>query len=467
MSTMLADFHLIWRNAVAPRMLRKVIACVCAALAIGAGMLAYQSSGENLMPRDTLLVSLPWFFLGMLYWLDLVSGAVRQDTPANARLAPRLRARAMQLVGSCWIVFILLITLAMGSAFGSPALWAAAAAGWLLGSAMVRLGFQSGMVFLSLPFMLMLLPHEAIPAVRDFAGTAIGITVCALWIGVVAWFGKRTLFPRGDRHFDQRAVVEKGVRQSEGTHTANLRSSLYATDLARASRTRTSAGELVLHALGPGAHWSVSARMFAMLAGALVAGRVLIEVMAADSRTLAPFVGGFIIMPLLLSFAAIPQRIVGRASASHGEQALLRLAPVVPRMDQYNHALAGALLRRALGEWAIVTVALVAVTGAVDAHPSITLLQFAACCLAMPLMTIVLRDYARAPALPTQYIYLAALYLVISAGAAYYAMLHTSVIPVAVVSFILGVGATAYMAASRRRVMVGAPVAFPAGRMAA
>lgn len=467
MSTMLADFHLIWRNAVAPRMLRKVIACVCAALAIGAGMLVYQSSGENLMPRDMLLVSLPWFFLGMLYWLDLVSGAVRQDTPANARLAPRLRTRAVQLVGSCGIVLVLLITLALGSAFGSPALWAAAAAGWLLGSAMVRLGFQSGMVFLSLPFMLMLLPREAIPAVRDFAGTATGIAVCALWIVLVAWFGKRTLFPRGDRHFDQRVVVEKGVRQSEGIHTANLRSSLYATDLARASRTRTSAGELVLHALGPGAHWSVSARMFAMLAAALVAGRVLIEVMAADSRTLAPFVGGFIIMPLLLSFAAIPQRLVGRAGASQGEQALLRLAPVVPRMDQYNRALASALLRRALGEWAIVTVALVAVTGAVDAHPSITLLQFAACCLAMPLMTIVLRDYARAPALRTAYMYLAALYLVLSAGAAYYAMLHASVVVVAVVSFIVGVGATAYLAASRRRAMVEAPVAFPAGRMAA
>lgn len=467
MSTVLADFGLIWRNAVAPRMLRKVFVAVCAAMAIGAGMLVYQNSGGRLLPRDTLLVSLPWFFLGMLYWLDLVSGAVRQDTPANARLVPRLRRRAMQLVGSCWLVFVLLITLALGSAFGNPVLWAAAAAGWLLGSAMVRTGFQSGMVFMSLPFMLMLLPHEAIPAVRYFAGTAAGITACALWIGLVAWLGARTLFPRGDRHFDQRVVVEKGVRQSQGTHTANMRSSLYATDLARASRTRTSAGELVLHALGPGAHWSVSAKMFAMLAAALVAGRVLIEAMAADSRTLAPFVGGFIIMPLLLSFAAIPQRIVGRASASQGEQALLRLAPVVPRMDQYNRALASALLRRALGEWAIVTVALVAVTGAVDAHPSITLLQFAACCLAMPLMTIVLRDYARAPALRMAYMYLAALYLVLSAGAAYYAMLHASVVPVAVVSFILGVGATAYLAASRRRAMVEAPVAFPAGRMAA
>jgi hypothetical protein len=288
-----------------------------------------------------------------------------------------------------------------------------------------------------------------------------------LWIALLAWFGKRALFPSGDRHFDQRAAVEKGVRQAQGTHTANTRSSLYAMELGRVSRDRSSAGELVLHALGPGAHWSVSARMLALLAAVLIAGRVLIEATAADSRTLAPFVGGFIIMPLLLTFAAIPQRIVGRAGASVGEQALLRLAPVVPRAGQYNREIAGALLRRALGEWAIVTVALVAVTGAVNAHPDISLLQFAVCCLAMPLMTVVLRDYAREPALRMSYMYLAAIYLVVSAGAAYFAMLRTSVVPVTVVSIVLGVGATALLAASRRRKMIAAPVAFPAGRLAA
>lgn len=466
MSTMLADFGLIWRHAVAPKMLRKVVWAVCALFAIGGGIVAYQAGGGELAPRHRLLLVLPWFMLGVLYWLDLVAGAVRQDTPANARLVPRLRIRAMQLVGAFWIMFTLLIMLALGGGFGHPVLWAAAASAWLLGGAMVRVGLQFGMLLMFVPFMLLLLPRATIAEVQEFAATAAGMTLCALSIGLVAWFGKRMLFPEGDRHFDQRAAVEKGVRQSQGTHTANPRSGLYATVLGRANRKRTGAGELVLHALGPGAHWSVSANMLATIAVALVAGRLLIELMPADGRALAPFASGFIIFPLLLTIAASPQRIVNRANATRGEQALLRMAPVISRIDQYNRELAGALLRRALLEWALVTVALVAVTVAVNAKWRITLLQFAVCFLAMPLTTVVLRDYARKPALRTSYIVVAALYLAVTAGAAYYAMLRTSVVPVAVACIAFSVCATAWLAESRRRKMVAAPVAFPAGRMA-
>lgn len=467
MSAVLADFGLVWRHSVAPRMLRKVIWTVCAMVTIGAGMLMYYADGGELVPRGTLLLVLPWFFLGVLYWFDLVSGAVRQDTPANARLVPRLRRRAIQLVGACWITFTLLLTLALGSAFGHLALWAASAAAWLLGGAMVRVGLSSGGLLMFVPTLMLLLPRAAILAVQGFAGTAAGTAVCGLLIVLVAWYGKRALFPNGDRHFEQRAAVEKGVRQLQDTYTANPRSSLYATVLGRASRARTSAGELVLHALGPGAHWSVSAKLLAIVAAVLVAGRVLIELFSADSVMLVPFAGGFIIFPLLLTFAQSPQRIANRASATRGEQALLRMAPVVPRMDRYNRELAGALLRRALVEWVLVTVTLVAVTAAVNAHWHITLLQFAVCCLALPLTTVVLRDYARKPALRTSYPYLAAIYLVVVGGAAYYATRQIPVVPVAVACIIFGVGATVWLAAARGRKMDAAPVAFPAGRLAA
>ena len=146
---------------------------------------------------------------------------------------------------------------------------------------------------------------------------------------------------------------------------------------------------------------------------------------------------------------------------------MLRMAPVVARMDHYNRELGSALLRRALIEWALVTVMLVAVTFAVSAPRHISLLQFAVCFLALPLTTVVLRDYARTPALPSSYMYVAAIYLVVAAGAAYYAMGRTSVVSVAMVCIIAGIGATAWLVASRRRKMIEAPVAFPAGRLAA
>ena len=467
MSTVFADFGLIWRHAVAPQLFRKIVWGMCAVIAIGGGLLAYLDRDSMETPRIAILLALPWFFLGMLYWLDLVQGAVRQDTPANARLVPRLRLRAMQLVGAYWVVFTLLITVVLGHAFGHPVLWAVTAAAWLLGGAMVRVGLQHGMVLVFVPFLLLMLPRDVSLALQAFGATTAGVAACATSIVLVAWFGKGALFPNGDKHFGQRAAVEKSVRTSDGVPAGISRSGLYTAVLGRVHRNRTRAGELVLHALGPGAHWSVSASMLAWLAVVLIAGRVLIELLSADATMLVPFAGGFIIFPLLLVFAASPQRIISRASATRGEQALLRIAPVMPRMDHYNSELASALLRRALIEWALVTVALVAVTVAVNAKWELSLLQFAVCCLALPLTTVVLRDYARKPALHAAYIFVAAIYLVVTGIAANYLMLQTSVVPVAVACVILGVGATAWLAASRRRAMVAAPVAFPTGRLAA
>lgn len=463
MNTMLKDFGLIWRHAVMPRLARTVVWSVCAFFLVGAGLFVYLSDGIVVL-RGTLLLVLPWFFLGVLYWFDLVSGVVKQVTPANARLVPRLRLRAMQLVAAFWVVLTVSVTLILGGAFGNHALWAAAAAAWLAGIAMINLGLQLGALFVILPSLFLLLPQSAMLAVQAFFATAAGVLVSALCILLAAWVGKRAVFPEGDRHFDQRAAVDKGVRRAQGTGS---RSSLYTSVLGRVERRRTAAAELVLHALGPGAHWSVSANMLALLAAVLLAGRLLIELTSANTQMLVPLAGGFVIFPLLLSFAASAQRIVNRATATPGEQALLRLAPVMAHTGQYNRHLATALLRRALIEWALVTVALVAVTVAINAHWQISLLQFAVCCLAMPLSTVVVRDYARKPALRNSYIYLAAIYLVLAGGLAYYAMLRTSAVPVAIACIALGIGATAWLAQQRYRTMVGAPVAFPAGRMAA
>lgn len=466
MNAMLADFSLIWRHAVAPKLLRKTVWCVCALFGFAGGMLAYRAGVNELEPRHTLLLILPWFMLGVLYWLDLVAGAVRQDTPANARLVPRMRVRAMQLVGFAWIVFTTMVTLALADGFGHPALWGAAAAAWLLGAAMVRVGLQYGIALMFLSFMVLLVPRPTILMLQELAATPAGIAACGVWIVLMAWLGKRSLFPDGDRHFDQRTAVEKGIRQTQAGYSVPTRSSLYAAALGRISRKRTSAGELVLHALGPAAHWSVSANMLGVMAVVLVGGRLLIALLSGDSQMLVAFAGGFIVMPMLIAFTASTQRITSRAGASHGEQALLRMAPVVTGTARYNRELASALLRRALIEWALVTLALVAAAVAVNARTELTLLQFAVCCLALPLTTFVLRDYARKPALPMAYVYIAALYLVITAGAAYFAARMSSVAPVALVCIAFGVGATALLAASRRRTMIAAPVAFPAGRMA-
>jgi hypothetical protein len=473
MSGAFADYGLIWRHAVAPSAMRKVVWVICILFAAAGAWLVHQDGGIKTGPAPIALIVLPVLLMAMLYWLELVAGAVKQLTPANAQLVPRMRSRAIQLVGACFIVSTLVTTVLLGGIFGNKALWAAAVSAWLVGAAMTRTGKQTGMVLQFVQLLMIMLPRSVLQSVRDAGATQPGAALCGIVVIVVAWYGMRALFPNGDRHFRQRAAVERGVRaaleQSAGGDQSAIavRSTRgwYAADLVRAGRNRKASGELMLHALGPGAHWGVSASVLAAFALVLVIGRVLIALTSSDDQQAVSVVGGFIVFPLLLLFASVPQRIVARAGVTAGEQALLRLTPAAPHARGFNQKVAEALMRRALIEWAFVTAGLVGVTVMVNAPWTISLLQLAVCCLALPLTTVVLRDYAHSPKLSGGYIYLAALGLVLSAGVTYFASLRGSPVLVSVIAIVVGIGVTAVVAASRKKMMVQAPTAFPAGRL--
>ncbi|HEY0488539.1 MAG TPA: hypothetical protein VGD30_03415 [Telluria sp.] len=468
----LADYGHIWRHAVAPSAMRKVVWVICMLSAAGGAWLVYQDGGKATGPAPVALIVLPVLLVAMLYWLELVAGAVKQLTPANAQLVPRLRARAIQLVAACFVVSTVVTTILLGGIFGNKVLWAAVVSAWLVGAAMTRTGLQHGMVLQFFPLMMMMLPRSMLQSIRDLGATPLGVALCSIVVIAVAWYGVRALFPTGGRHFRQRAAVEKGARTAldfaAGDNAQAERSvrGWYASDLARAGRNKKAAGELMLHAFGPRAHWSVSASVLAVLLLVLVAGRMLLELTAGDNQQAVSIVGGFVVFPLLLLFASAPQKIVGRAAVTAGEQSLLRLTPAAPQAREFNREVGDALMRRALIEWAIVTAGLVAVTVMVNAPWTITLLQLAVCCLALPLTTVVLRDYARSPNLSSFYIYFAALGLVLSAGVTYFASLRGQSVLVSIIAIVIGVGVTAVIAASRKRMMMLAPTAFPAGRMA-
>ena len=147
---------------------------------------------------------------------------------------------------------------------------------------------------------------------------------------------------------------------------------------------------------------------------------------------------------------------------------MLRMAPVIPDMRVHNRLLASALFRRALIEWALVTLCLVGVTIGTGARWDITLLQFAVCCLALPITAVVLRDYARAPKAGWMLRFLAPIILMVLALLVYFMALGRSPAPmVSAVAITLAVAVTIVVALMRGRAMVQAPLAFPAGRLAA
>ena len=374
MSSVLADYGLIWRHAVAPKHAAQDTSGAYAPLfAVGGGMLAYHAGGGELAPRQTLLlVSSLAVILGaaVLARSGRGRGQAGHAGQCQAGAAP---ARARDAAGRR--VLDLSFTLIdhagrWAHAFGHPALWAAAAATWLLGAAMSRVGLHYGMLLMFMPLPVMLLPHAASPGpagIRGNPGRHRGLRAVDRPGGVV-WQARAV--PARRPSFRPAHRCRKG--RAAGRRARLLRSNRRCEPVRgmpgpRQPRAAPAPASLMLHAFGPGAHWSVSAKMLALMAAVLVAGRVLLELTRRrTARMLVPLSAVSLSLPLLLTFAIgpaanrRPRRRDARAS-----RPCCAWRRWYRAWTHYNRELASALLRRALIEWAIVTVALVAVTVAV------------------------------------------------------------------------------------------------------
>ncbi|RJG15802.1 hypothetical protein [Massilia cavernae] len=438
------------------------------------GAVAYTVS-ENLrmMRLAAVLAILPIFLLVWLSWSALVGGVVRQVTPGNAKLVPRLRARAIQLVGVCWILFTLAMAFGIGGMFGNKVLWAAGAGIWLAGAGLAKIGFQQrGGLLQTAPILLFVIPGELLKALQDFAATPAGIAACGVLLAVVAWYGKGLIFPSGDRHFTQCAAAEKRLHKSPGKTSAVIPEwmarggGLYAACLARVSRGRTAPGEILLHALGPAAHWSASVKLLGAVLLVVLALRILVWPLAVNRPLTLGIASASAGWALLVMFIAGPQKIIQRVSSTPGEQALLRMTPAIPDMHSYNLQFANALFRRALAEWSLLAVALVGALLITGLHWNFVMLHVGACFLALPVTTLVLRDYAASPEIGVLSISGASVLLLAGGLIPFLVLYYIPPAGIAAACIAIGVAVTAFVAASRRRAMVDAPLAFPAGRLA-
>lgn len=464
-------YSLIWNTAVPASRMRKFVIGLCAVFAVAGGVIGAAIKDHGNAAAVIMLVALPSILLALLYWLDFVHGVVKQLTPANAALVPGVRQHAIDMVLAFWLAFTLFITIVMEGAFGHSVLWVAAAAVWLLGSAMNRVGYQSGMVFQLLPLYLMAMSRETFKTLDAFVSGPAGIASCAVLLFAMACFGKRMLFPVGERHFAQFALVEKGLRKEReraggSLGVASALTGRYAASLEGLGQGRASAGTIILHALGPIAHWSTPLHALAGIGCGLVAFKLLLTQASPDMRSTLSMVSGFIVMPLVLLFMSGPKMLAQRALETIGEQSLLRMAPVVADMRMYNAVLGTALLKRAVAEWAVVAAALVGAPLMAGAPLKYVLLQLGVCCLALPLTTLVLRDYARSARFSCFYPLLAGLYLTVVGAACWFALSRFDVGAITALAAATGLTATFVMAVMRARAMDQAPLAFPAGRMA-
>jgi hypothetical protein len=164
----------------------------------------------------------------------------------------------------------------------------------------------------------------------------------------------------------------------------------------RCDLKRADPAALLMHALGPAAHWSAwIGGLVTLLFMGGVARLVLtwshdvgVQPLVDLMTTVGP---SLLVLTIVFSTAQYGQQM----RRTQGEQALLRLTPRAGDAALLNRRLAGRVLRQALGCWAALTVVVLGVSLLLGAGPDALLRQLGLCSLAGQVaMMGLLGDYA-------------------------------------------------------------------------
>lgn len=414
------------------------------------------------------VVAVPGFTLTIFWLMAFVPSAALLNTPANARLVPRMHRRLVELMIAGWVVQTAALVIVLGSWRATPLV-----ASWLIGMTLSRGGRRIGALLILPGPMWGVVQGTLAPGLLAFLTSTPGFVAEMPLLAVTAAWAVRAVLPNGgEGHVAQRAGQAAAIqrmelgRRNEVAAEAIFARSIYPRLLGRDCRRRR-AGRLLMHVLGPTGHWSMSWPMLIALLGLGVIANILLatlatdevrEIVAAQGWILAAFIG----FALGMGSGQFALRI-GRTRA---EQGLLRLAPLVGPPAGLNRMLAAGLLRNAMLSWAACSAVVMGVTVLLGARGEILVTQAALCCVTgLPPIAGLQRDFARDDS--TGWF-----------GMFYWPLLGAAVcFPVALLGSMLlhlplwplvalAAGAfSAAMAGWRWRRMVGAPVAFPSGRL--
>lgn len=425
---------------------------------------------------DTLaraVIGLAAFWLAIVWATMFVPGSVLLNTAANARLLPRQRRRLMQMTAAGWLVCTVAFVVVFGNWATLPLVGA-----YLIGLPLLLTAHRQAapIVFLSCGWPMLtrtVLPAWLVTAISSPASVA---ALCALLL-LVGAYALRLLYPNGgDAHIDKRAEQVKRMLRFSARGASDISDvggptgkgilRVYALALRRDCR-RADPAVMLMHALGPVAHWSAwvgGIGAILLISGAMrfmLAWGVPHQV--EDVLRVVAAVGMASLSALALFCTAQFSQQLRR---TRGEQALLRLTPLAGDAALLNRRLARQLLKGALRNWTMITASILAATVLVAGDPQALLRQFSLCCLAGQVALLgLLGDYAGEggwhPMLALRGALLAACEVAIAVGLDW--MLGTTVWPWLIV---MGLAGAVFQARRSWRAMLAAPVAFPAGRMA-
>lgn len=471
----LRDYRIIWRVTTTqrdPHTVRVMRLVALFTLLCLAGWAVYGLARH----RVDLLVMLRAFLGVAMLWLAtawvflFVPASVRLNSAANARLLPRQHRRVQQMAAGGWLLATLGGALAIGNWGALPMVGL-----YLIGMALVRAGYRAAVAPLVVAGNLPLLARHLPAALVDAAqGNQVLVIGGLLLLAAGAW-ALQLLYPAGgDAHLDGRAEQLGRMRRLERRSFVDVHADgnmrrwgslrVYAAALRRDCRARK-ADALLMHVLGPSAHWSAWIGTVAVML--LVGLGVRLVLVYAGATSLDELMHGFdaiglgtLVLVVMFSTAQYTQQL----RRTRGEQALLRLSPRCGDAALLNRRLATQLLRRALVNWLALTAAVLALALLVGAGADGLLREFGLCCLAGQVAALgLLGDHARDAGWNAMRVLGAGLLVAVEAGLAAVLSAATGIPGWAWVTAFAFIVGGALLRGDWRRMLAASP-AFPARR---
>ncbi|WP_296946173.1 hypothetical protein [uncultured Massilia sp.] len=480
MAATFVDMRRIWgvtrrRDPATVKFMTGLSLLLTVAIPIVGGLFLWRQHTLPVVLLLRILLGIGAFWLAVVWVWLFVPGAVLMNSAANARLLPRQRRRLVQMAIAGWLLVTLAAAVAIGEWGAFPMVGL-----YVLGFALMRAGHLQAVALTVLPGFWPALAKYVLPAPFVAAithGTGL-LMLSALLLVAVAWSLARLFPAAGDRHLRRRSeqVVRLSRLDAGGWGTVGETDSVMTAPGLRAYRAilrrdcrAPRADAMLMHALGPNAHWSAWIAAILLVAGLNLFAYLVVLVRGADA--VHSFIEGFswgglsgLALMIAFSTASIRQQM----DRKRGEQALLLLTPLAGDRALLNRRLGTRMLQNALLQWAAITAGVLA-TGALFGDAGLMLRQLALCCLGGQVaLACLFGDFSRTPKLGiVRAVLLGALALFELGVAAGLGWLCGALLPwmwpwLIAISVIAG----ALQVRHGWRVLMAAPVAFPAGRLA-
>jgi len=469
MSGALNDYRRLWTVATAWGSARFAgWACrVTLLLALAAGMARLAGLLErSLFWRAELLFAVLWLVL--MWGLLFIPVSILMNSASNARLVPRLRRRLLQVAVGGWLLLSVAVTLLTGSWAFLP-LVAAAVLGMMLVSGGMRWAFLPVWLLLFGPLLFRnALPVSVVRAVTSPPGMLAGSLALLLW----AVWSFSVLYPAGgDRHLDGRAQRVAGIKRFQSKETGMPYVAAWTSRFGYIPSLLRDCWErrpdaMLMHALGPAAHWSA---WLAIPATVLAAGLALCLYPAVSGhpipRPATDWLLGFSMASMNMMILFVTPAFGQQLRKTRGEQALLRLTPLAGDSALLNRRLAAGVLKGALANWGLLSASLLLLAWLIGGNGDMLLRDFALSCLSGQLAVAdLLPGFARgAPSFRPQRLAGLALLGACNGALAY----GLSLLGGSVWLWLMAIGVLgcALLLAWGWRSMLAAPPVFPAGPM--